>query len=195
VNEVDGQTLDGPLIDPAIGVVPMEIVEAPVALHVPLVTVTPRTTDPDAPATNVMPGEPCPPVSVAPLMVQLYVAPARAATDALPLPFGQSVAGAVIVASGVAVTFTVFDAVAVQLPFDTVTEYVAVEVGETVIDCVVAPFDQRYDEKPLPASSVTGEPPHEDDGPEIAATGVGVTLTVAGAEVPLQPLELVTVTE
>ena len=61
----------------------------------------------------------------------------------LTLPPGQKVVGpeAVIVAVGGAVTLTICDAVAVQVPFDTVTVYVpAIAILESV--AVVAPVDQ-----------------------------------------------------
>jgi hypothetical protein len=63
------------------------------------------------------------------------------------------------------------------------------------MDCVVAPFDQRY-ESPALAVSVTEPPLQNVVGPAavIVASGAAVTVTVAGAEVVLQPLALVTVT-
>jgi hypothetical protein len=42
-------------------------------------------------------------------------------------------------------TVTVTPAVSVQVSFVTVTEYGVVAVGATVIACVVAPVDQRYE--------------------------------------------------
>ena len=66
----------------------------------------------------------------------------------------------------------------------------------TLIDCVVAPFDQAYD-APLLAVSVTEPPAQNVVGPPalIVALGSGLTVTLVGAEVALQPLALVTVTE
>lgn len=58
--------------------------------------------------------------------------------------------------------------------------------GETVIDCVAAPVDQRYDEKPGPASRMIGEPAHVVDGPVI--TGAGTALIgIDTLELVLQP--------
>ncbi len=53
----------------------------------------------------------------------------------------------------------------------TVTLYVVVAFGATVIAGVVAPVDQRYEVKPAPASSVTEELGHVCVGPVIATTG------------------------
>ena len=68
-------------------------------------------------------------------------------------------------------------------------------VGLTVMDGVVAPVDQRYVEMPVPpAVNVSGSPGrHVLVGPEMATSGVGSTVTVAGAETAEQPFELVTV--
>jgi hypothetical protein len=64
----------------------------------------------------------------------------------------------------------------------------------TLIDCVVAPFDQRYEEPAL-AVSVTEPPAQNVVGPEavIAATGVSFFVTVREARV-LQPFAFVAVT-
>ena len=64
-----------------------------------------------------------------------------------------------------------------------------------MIDCVVAPFDQRYD-APLDAVSVTLPPAQNVVGPPavIVAVGIGLTVTTVGAEVALQPFAFVTVT-
>ena len=71
--------------------------------------------------------------------------------------------------------------------------YAVVAVGVTVMDWVVAPVDQRYDE-PVEAVSVTGEPPHVEAGPVIVAVAAGYTVTTTGDEVALhEPLETVTV--
>jgi hypothetical protein len=64
-----------------------------------------------------------------------------------------------------------------------------------LMDCVVAPFDQRYEEPEL-AVSVTEPPVQNVVGPDgvIVADGSAFTVTVVAAEVALQPLALVTVT-
>ena len=66
----------------------------------------------------------------------------------------------------------------------------------TVIACVVAPVDQRY-ELPALAVSVTLPPAQNVVGPPAVIVAVGVVFTVTGvaAEVALQPLPFVTVTE
>jgi hypothetical protein len=65
----------------------------------------------------------------------------------------------------------------------------------TLIDGVVAPFDQRYDE-PVLAVSVTDPPVQNEVGPEalIVAAGAGKAVTVVAEEVALQPFAFVTVT-
>ena len=65
----------------------------------------------------------------------------------------------------------------------------------TSIDCVVAPFDQRYD-APALAVSVTEPPAQNVVGPDgvIVAVGVALTVTVVAADVALQPFSFVTVT-
>ena len=65
-----------------------------------------------------------------------------------------------------------------------------------MIDCVVAPFDQRY-ELPAEAVKVTDPPAQKVVGPPVVivgVAGVGFTVTVVGADVALQP-EAPTVTE
>ncbi len=64
-----------------------------------------------------------------------------------------------------------------------------------VIDCVVAPFDQRYAE-PADAVSVTETPEQNVVGPDAVtvATGLSLTVTDVAALVALQPAALVTVT-
>jgi hypothetical protein len=65
-----------------------------------------------------------------------------------------------------------------------------------LIDCVVAPVDQRYDD-PAEAVSVTLPPAQNVVGPPAVMVTVGLafTVTVVAAEVVLQPLAFVTVTE
>ena len=64
-----------------------------------------------------------------------------------------------------------------------------------VIDGVVAPLDQRYDE-PADAVSVTLPPAQKVIGPAavILAVGLAFTVTAVGADVALQPFASVTVT-
>jgi hypothetical protein len=65
----------------------------------------------------------------------------------------------------------------------------------TLIDCVVAPVDQRYD-APLEAVSVTLPPAQKVVEPpaEIVAVGLALTVTVVCVEVALQPFPSMTVT-
>ena len=79
------------------------------------------------------------------------------------------------------------------LPSVTLTLKVVVVDGETVMVRVVAPVDHEYDAKPAPASSVTGDPEHDVDGPVMFTTGSGLTLTVC-VSLPVQPLPFVTLT-
>jgi hypothetical protein len=65
----------------------------------------------------------------------------------------------------------------------------------TLIDCVVAPVDQRYEEPAL-ALSVTEPPAQNAVGPDgvIVAVGNALTVTVVAVLVLLQPFAFVTVT-
>ena len=77
--------------------------------------------------------------------------------------------------------------VAEQEPFETVTEYVPLVV--TVIDCVVAPFDQVF---PVADEDVrTTEPPAQNVvGPPavmVGTGGTGFTVTVVEAAAEVQP--------
>src|SRR5512140_3983213 len=81
-----------------------------------------------------------------------------------------------------------------EQPFASVTVTLYVPATETVIDCVVAPVDQR-----LPVSAeevrVIVEPAQNEVGPLIVGVaGVGFTVTRCAAEVAEQPLASVTVT-
>jgi hypothetical protein len=92
------------------------------------------------------------------------------------------------------VTVAGADAALQPLAFVTVTLYVPEVV--TLIDCVVAPFDQRYDAA-LDAVSVTEPPAQNVVGPPaviVGVAGIALTVTVVAAEVALQPLAFVTVT-
>ena len=69
-------------------------------------------------------------------------------------------------------------------------------VALTLIDCVVAPVDQRYELAAL-AVSVTLPPSQNVVGPPAVMTGVagrGLTVTAVAALVALQPLPSVVVT-
>jgi hypothetical protein len=118
-----------------------------------------------------------------------------AGTDAiLPVEPPSTCEGAVMATVPLVPTDTVCDAVALQpLPSVTVTEYVVDVEGETVIDCVVSPVDQRYEVPPL-AVNVALEPPQTPVGPVMVATGSAFTVTTVGEEVALQLDALPTVT-
>ena len=58
--------------------------------------------------------------------------------------------------------------------------------GATVIVCVVAPVDQKYDAKPAPASRVIGEPAQVVDGPVIDGAGTAL-IGIVTEELLLQP--------
>src|SRR6185436_18527608 len=109
----------------------------------------------------------------------------------------QNVVGppAVIVALGSAFTVTVVGAEVALQPLASVTVTLYEPLALTLMDCVVAPFDQRY-ELALEAVSVTLPPAQKVVGPPavIVAVGSAFTVTVVGAEVALQPLASVTVT-
>ena len=64
-----------------------------------------------------------------------------------------------------------------------------------MIDGVVAPFDQRYEEPAL-AVSVTEPPTQKVVGPDalIVAAGSGLTVTAVADDVALQPFAFATVT-
>jgi hypothetical protein len=99
-----------------------------------------------------------------------------------------------VAGSGFAVTTNGAD-VAWQPPaLVAVTLYVP--AAETVIDCVVAPVDQRL---PVAADdvSVMELPAQNDEGPLIVGVvaTAGLAVTAKAAEVALQPLAFVTVTE
>jgi len=69
-------------------------------------------------------------------------------------------------------------------------------VFETVIDCVIAPFDQRYDAA-AGAVSVTEPPAQNVVGPLAVTTGVdgaGRTFTTTVSEVEEQPFAPMIVT-
>ena len=101
----------------------------------------------------------------------------------------------VIVAAGSGLTVTVVAGDVALQPFAFVTVTVKLPLAAGVIDCVVAPFDQRYD-APALAVSVTEPPVQNVVAPEgvMVAAGAVFTVTVVAADVVLQPLALVTVT-
>jgi hypothetical protein len=91
-------------------------------------------------------------------------------------------------------TVTVVEQVLVHpLPFVTVTEYVVVAVGLTVMEAVVAPVLHRNDVPPVAVN--VDEPPAQTDGLDavILHVGPGLTFTVNEHEL-VQPLASVTVT-
>jgi hypothetical protein len=108
---------------------------------------------------------------------------------------GQKLAGPLMVGvagAGLAVTTNATEVAEQPLASVTVTEYEP--AVETVIDCVVAPVDQR-----LPVAddevSVIEPPQRSAAGPVIVGVGGAAAAVTANAdEVALQPLALVTVT-
>lgn len=157
------------------------VVKVPVALQPLMATTTERLTTPVDPAVNVIDGVFAPAVMVPPLIDQVYVVPTGpAATDALlPVDPGTTVEGAVIVVEGGALTVT-FTAGAVPLqPVASVTVTLYEPEVETVIDCAVAPLDQRY-LLPALAVRVTLPPVQKLVGPPAVIIGVNApTLTFA----------------
>jgi hypothetical protein len=112
-------------------------------------------------------------------------------------PPAQNVVGpeGAIAATGRSLTVTTRGAEVVLQPlaFVTVTVYVPEVVG--VIDCVVAPLDQRYDALVF-AVMITEPPAQNVSGPdtEVCALGTGFTVTCVADDVALQPFaETVTV--
>jgi hypothetical protein len=81
-----------------------------------------------------------------------------------------------------------------EQPLASVTVTVYDPEALTVMDCVVAPFDQLKDEPSL-AVSITLPPWQKVVGPLAVMVAIGfTTVTVTGVEVALQPLASVTVT-
>jgi hypothetical protein len=79
-------------------------------------------------------------------VLQTNVLPATPDAVSVTLPPAQIVGGVEIEAVAAASTVTLLLALAVQLvPLETVTEYVVLEAGLTVMSCVVAPLLQMYD--------------------------------------------------
>src|SRR5438270_133827 len=155
----------------------------PVEMQPPLFMLMPRVSVPLGPAVKVMAFVPWPAVMLPLAMVQAYVAPATAETlAALPVLFAQTAAGAVIGGVGEPASVTLLLAEALQLEaLVTVTLYVVVAAGVSVIVCVVAPVDQRYEEKPGPASRVIGVPAQNVDGPVMLTRGAAFTETLLPA--------------
>jgi len=97
-------------------------------------------------------------------------------------------AGSTVIAAGADVA---------EHPPASVTVTVKLPEVFTVIDCDVAPFDHRYDEKPPGALSVTLWFPQNVVGPDaVTAGGDGgvLTVTTVGDDVAVQPDASVTVT-
>jgi len=98
-------------------------------------------------------------------------------------PPGQMVTGGQMVHVGPGVTVTVAEHVLLQLPLDTVTVYVVVRVGFTVMEAVVAPVLHRNDAPP-DAVSVTGAPAQTEelDGVMLQVGGLPVCVTTTSAK-------------
>ena len=113
-------------------------------------------------------------------------------------PPAQNASGPLAVMTGVvgnALTTTLVPAEVPMQPFVFVTVTLYEPVVFTVIDCVVAPFDQRYDAAALEVS-VTLPPAQKVVAPPgvIVAVGTGLTVTGIAALVAEHPLAFVTVT-
>src|SRR5688500_6656223 len=121
----------------------MGMTTLPLLVQEPAVTVTARETLPVVPLLKVMAFVPWPETMAPLVMVQTNDAPGCAATLAGLLDDSQTPAGAVIVATGFEETVTVCESVAVQVPLLTVTLYVVVAAGLTVMVCEVAPVLQE----------------------------------------------------
>lgn len=139
-------------------------------------------------------------------MIDCVVAPFDQSQDepvlavSVTLPPWQNVVGpeAVIVgAGGVGLTLTETGADDAEHPLALVTVTSYEPEAVTVIDCVVAPFDHRY-EADGGAVSVTLPPAQNEVRPDAVITGVGgtgFTTTAMGDEVDAHPFVPVTVTE
>jgi hypothetical protein len=114
-------------------------------------------------------------------------------------PPWQKVVGPFAVTAGVAglaLTVTVVAVLVAVQPFAFATVTLKLPEAFTTIDCVVAPFDQRY-EALAGAVSVTEPPWQKVVGPFAVTTGVAgaaLTVTVVAALVAVQPFAFVTVT-
>ena len=96
----------------------------------------------------------------------------------------HALAGPVIVGTGGAVTTTGTGADVAEQPAAFVTVTLKFPVAETVIACVVAPFDHAYAAMPAGAVSVTLPGLQKLVGPDEVTVAVGgaVTFTVCEAE-------------
>jgi len=138
----------------------------------------------------VEPGDTVILVVVAPVLHE-YVPPPLAVKVAFcPLQIGD---GLLMLAVGFVFTVKVLESVSVQpLAFVTVTEYVVVEEGETVMLAVVAPLLHEYVPPPL-AVNVALCPTQMGAGLLIEAAGAEFTVTEREA-VAVHPFASVTVT-
>ncbi len=128
---------------------------------------------------------------VAPVLQRNVTPPADVSVTEPP---AQMLCGGQMLQVGPGVTVTVAEQELLQpLALVTVTVYVVVTVGFTVIDAVVAPVLHRNDVPPDAVS--VDEPPTQKEGLEEAMlhTGAGVTTTIVEQEL-VQPLASVTVT-
>jgi hypothetical protein len=64
-----------------------------------------------------------------------------------------------------------------------------------LVPTTLVPSCHEYVEKPLPASSTTGDPAQLDVGPVIETTGAGLTVTLTGVDCPVHPDAFVTLTK
>jgi hypothetical protein len=108
------------------------------------------------------------------------------------LPAQKALGPLIVGVAGVGFSITTNGADAAEQPSAFVTRTVYVPAVETMIDCVVAPVDQRF---PVAEEdvSVIVLPAQKDDGPLIVGVaGVGFSVTTNGVDVAEQPLAFVT---
>jgi len=182
-----------------IGMVALELLLQP-----PFETVRFRVTLPDAPAVKEMTFVPAPPVIAPLVMLQLYVAPACAATLAFAAVEAQTAGGARIDADGAPLIGIETVELLLQ-PADEVTVIATVTLplvpGVNVMAFVPVPpvmvplrIDQLYVAPAVVATLALPVAVEQiDEGAVIADAGSGFAVTLYD-DVPLQPLAFVTVT-
>ena len=130
-------------------------------------------------------------------LLQLYLAPAPPPlpVSVVDVPWHMLTSAPAFAVTAFGLTITWMVSASMQPLFVTVTEYVVFVAGVTLIDCVVAPFDQVF---PVVEEEVkvTEPPAQKVVGPPAVMVGVagsGFTVTIVAADVDEQdPLKTVT---